>query len=130
MGTGVERARREPSHAAAAAAGVPRAVRITRLTSRPGMGSELVNRCRRIATRERRKHPGAYHVVQARQRLDGDRIELLSITEWIDLGLMASLMPAGPHEVPAFWDEYGECVESWAIEVLEVTYPLEGDPVD
>jgi hypothetical protein len=101
----------------------PRVVRITRLISKPGCGADLVARCRRIAERERVNHPGAYHVVQARQPLDGDRVELISITEWIDLELLARLMPAGPLEQPAFWSEYADCCESWRVEVFEVTWP-------
>ena len=101
---------------------VPRAVRVTRLVSRPGMGSELTDRCRRIAEREQAKYPGAYHVVQARRPIDDERIELLSITEWFDLDLMARLMPAGDHVRPAFFEEYADCIERWEVEALEVTW--------
>lgn len=104
--------------------GAPRAVRITRLVSRPGMGPELAERCRIIARREAALYPDAYHVVQARQPLDGDRIELVSVTEWIDLDLMARLMPAGEITEPAFHHEYADCIESWRVESFEVTYTL------
>lgn len=106
---------------------VPQVVRITRLVSRPGMGAELAARCRAIATRERINHPGAYVVTQARQPIDGDRVEVISITQWIDLDLMRRLMPAGAYEQPAFHDEYADCLESWRVEVFEVTWPLPAD---
>jgi hypothetical protein len=102
---------------------LPRVVRITRLVSKPGCGADLAARCRRIAERERANYPDAYHVVQARQPLDRDRIELISITEWTDLELMARLMPAGPLEEPAFYSEYADCCESWRVEIFEVTWP-------
>jgi hypothetical protein len=102
---------------------VPRAIRVTRLVSRPGMGPELAERCRRIADRELLRYPGAYHVIQGRQPLDGDRVEVVSITEWYDLELMARLMPAGDITEPAFHDEYADCIESWRVESLEVTWP-------
>lgn len=117
----------EPDRVAGQGARAPRVVRITRLVSRPGMGAELVHRCRRIAERERALHPGAYQVTQARQPLEDDQVELVSITQWFDLALMASLMPAGRHEQPAFHDEYADCLESWRVEVFEVTWPLEAD---
>lgn len=117
----------EPDRIAGRGDRAPRVVRITRLVSRPGMGAELADRCRRIASRERERHPGAYLVTQARQPLDDDRVEVISITQWIDLALMARLMPAGRHEVPAFHDEYADCLESWRVEVFEVTWPLESD---
>ena len=104
-------------------AAVPRAVRITRLVSKPGLGPDLVEACRRIADRELAKYPGAYHVVQARRPVDEGRIELVSITEWFDLDLMARLMPADPAAGPAFLAEYLDCIESWAVEALEVTWP-------
>ncbi len=110
---------------ARASRALPRAVRITRLVSKPGVGADLAARCRRIADRENANHPGAYHVVQARQPLDGDRIEVISITEWVDLELMARLMPAGVLEEPAFWSEYADCCESWRVEVFEVTWPTD-----
>jgi hypothetical protein len=102
----------------------PRAIRITRLVSRPGLGPELAERCRRIAERERVNYPGAYHVIQGRMPLDGDRVELVSITEWYDLDLMARLMPAGDHAQPAFYEEYADCIEDWRVEALEVTWPV------
>ena len=114
-------ARRRPKEGSGS--GVPRVVRITRLVSKPGCGADLAARCRLIAERERANHPHAYHVVQARQPLEGDRIELISITEWTDLELMARLMPAGPLQEPAFWPEYADCCESWRVEVFEVTWP-------
>ena len=103
----------------------PRVVRLTRLVSKPGSGAELVERCRRIADRERAKHPDAYVVTQARQPLDDDRVEVLSITQWIDLGLMQSLMPSERYDEPAFWDELEEAVERWTVEVFEVTWTTE-----
>ncbi|HET7726607.1 MAG TPA: hypothetical protein VFK54_04705 [Candidatus Limnocylindrales bacterium] len=117
----------EPDRIADRGDRAPRVVRITRLVSRPGMGAELAHRCRHIAQRERDKYPGAYVVTQARQPLEDDRIEVISITQWIDLALMARLMPAGRHELPAFHDEYADCLESWRVEVFEVTWPLESD---
>jgi hypothetical protein len=103
---------------------VPRVVRITRLLSKPGLGAELVDRCRHIADREHALHPGAFEVVQARQPIGDDRVEVVSITGWIDLALMGALMAPEPHAQPAFWDEYADCVESWRIEVFEVTWPI------
>ena len=101
----------------------PLAIRITRLVSRPGHGPELAERCRRIAERERAKYPGAYHVIQGRLPLDGDRVELVSITEWYDLQLMARLMPPDDVREPAFFAEYADLIEDWRVEALEVTWP-------
>jgi hypothetical protein len=97
-------------------------VRITRLRSKSGRGAELVAICRAIAERERARYPSAYEVVQARQPLEGQRIELVSITYWIDLDLMARLMPRGAHTEPAFWTEYAHLVDTWEVEVFEVTW--------
>jgi hypothetical protein len=108
------------------ASAAPRAVRVTRLVSRPGQGSELVERCRRIAARERLRYPGAYLVTQGRAPVDGERVEVISITQWIDLDLMQSLIPPGPLAEPAFWSELNDIVESWTVELFEVTWP---DPV-
>ena len=105
---------------------VPRAVRITRLISRPGQGSELVERCRRIAARERKRYPGAYIVTQGRAPVDEERVEVVSITQWIDLDLMQSLIPPGPLTEPAFWPELADIVESWTVELFEVTWPDPG----
>jgi hypothetical protein len=112
--------------AATGGIGDAKVVRITRLVSRPGRGPELVDRCRAIADRERVHHPAAYRVVQARQPLDGDRVEVVSITYWIDLELMQAYVPAARHTRPAFWDEYADTLESWAVEVFEVTWTTEG----
>jgi hypothetical protein len=114
-----------PTGLASAVAAAPRVVRITRLVSLPGRGPDLVDRCRRIADRERARHPGAYRVVQTRQARDGNRIEVVSITEWIDLDLMQTVIPPGPHTEPPFWSEYADCVESWEVEVSEVTWTTE-----
>lgn len=104
--------------------GVPKAVRITRLVSRPGCGAELVERCRHIARREQAAHPDVYLVTQARRPLDGDRIELVSITQWIDLAFMATHVAPDPPTEPAFHDEYADCIEAWSVEVFEVTWPV------
>lgn len=106
--------------------GEAKVVRITRLVSRPGRGPELVDHCRAIADRERAHHPAAYRVVQARQPVDGNRVEVVSITYWIDLDVMQAYVPAGQHTRPAFWDEYADTLESWAVEVFEVTWTTEG----
>jgi hypothetical protein len=103
----------------------PRVVRMTRLVSLPGHGAELVERCRQIADRERANHPEAYHVIQGRQPLEGNRVEVVSFTEWMDLGLMRELMPASAYERPAFFDEYSDVLESWRVEVFEVTWTTE-----
>lgn len=105
---------------------MPNVLRITRLVSRPTMGPALVSRCMEIAERERTTNPGAYTVVQARRLLDGDRIEVVSLTRWLDLDAMLRYVPptADP-EQPPFYDEYATAVESWSVDLFELTWTTE-----
>jgi hypothetical protein len=102
---------------------VPTVLRITRLVSKPGMGAMLVERCAAIAVRERALRPDAYVVLQARRLLDGDRTEVVSITEWQDLEHVRSHMPeAAPEDAPPFYQEYADVLDDWKVELYELTW--------
>jgi hypothetical protein len=90
---------------------VPTVLRITRLISKPGLGGVLVERCTAIAERERRR------------LLDGDRTEVVSITQWDDLEHVRDRMPeAAPSDRPPFYEEYADCLDEWRIELFEMTW--------
>jgi hypothetical protein len=102
---------------------VPTVLRITRLISKPGLGGVLVERCTAIAERERRLRPDAYVVSQGRRLLDGDRTEVVSITQWDDLEHVRDRMPeAAPSDRPPFYEEYAYCLDEWRIELFEMTW--------
>ena len=102
---------------------VPTVLRITRLVSKPGLGAMLVERCAAIAVRERELRPDAYFVLQGRRLLDGDRTEVVSITDWRDLEHVRARMPeAAPTDRPPFYEEYADCLDDWRIELFELTW--------
>jgi hypothetical protein len=100
----------------------PTVLRITRLLSRPGLGATLVERCASIGTRETTLHPNEFVVHQARRLRSGDRTEVVSITLWHDMEHVRRHMPPRPGPEPPFFEEYEDLVESWNVELLEVTY--------
>ena len=99
----------------------PTVMRITRLVSRPHQGAELADRCAAIAEREARLHPAAFVVHQGRRLLQGGRTEVVSVTTWSDLRVVREHLPAGSPESPPFLDEYADLIESWSVEMFEVT---------
>ena len=102
---------------------VPTVLRITRLISKPGQGAALVERCAAIADRERALRPDAYFVLQGRRLLDGDRTEVVSITQWHDLEHVRERMPqAAPADRPPFYEEYADCLDEWRIDLFELTW--------
>lgn len=103
--------------------GVPTVLRITRLVSKPGLGAVLVERCAAIAVRERALRPDAYFVLQGRRLLDGDRTEVVSITQWHDLEHVRDHMPeAAPSDMPPFHAEYADVLDAWSVELYELTW--------
>ena len=108
----------------------PTVLRITRLVSRAGRGPMLVERCAAIATRERVLHPNAFVVFQGRRLLPGDRIELVSITQWRDLELVRGNLPAAAPPAPPFYQEYADALESWQVELFEATWTPDAGAVD
>jgi len=100
----------------------PTVLRITRLLSRPGLGATLVERCAGIGARETALHPGEFVVHQGRRLRSGDRTEVVSITLWHDMEHVREHMPARPPSSPPFLEEYEDLVETWTVELLEVTW--------
>lgn len=109
---------------------VPTVLRITRLISKPGMGAVLVERCTAIAERERTLRPDAYVVLQGRRLLEDDRTEVVSITQWNDLEHVREHMPeAAPVDLPPFHAEYADVLDTWAVELFELTWTTATGPV-